>query len=169
MFCELLLYLQRSQNLFNMSKNRNNQEAHLPEESKQVYSNVIKYSENQGCRSFEAYFSDGAAGNVVSMLAHFLHINPGTVRGVNSPSLDSQIEEGVSALPASEDSDSSSAIDRVFKQRDDSIVLVMKNLKASCKTDHQARVCLLYLLYHQKNNLGIVTRDSLGHLQTSVA
>lgn len=144
-----------------MSKNRNNQEAHSPEESKQVYSNVIKYSENQGSRSFEAYFSDGAAGNVVSMLAHFLHINPGNVMEVNSPSFGSRMEESVSALPASEERDSSSEIDRVFKQRDGSIVLVMKNLKACNKTDHQARVCLLYLLYYQKNNLGIVTRDNL--------
>lgn len=122
--------------------------------------NVIKYSENEGSRSFEARFSDGAAANVVALFSQFLGVAP----------VLSQKCESTSALSIKQDTNmqykpqqeaQTTNLNRIFKQKGDAVVLSVKNLKGRNKTDCQARVCLLYLLYNQENEMGDVTRDQL--------
>lgn len=119
--------------------------------------NVIKYSENEGGRSFEARFSDGAAANVVALFSQFLGVAP----------VLSQKCENTSAINIKQDTNfphqeaQSANLNCIFKRKGDAVVLSVKNLKARNKTDLQARACLLYLLYHQENDMGDVSRDQL--------
>lgn len=131
--------------------------------SKENGINRIKYLENKDGKSFEAIFSDDAAGNVAAIFARFVNIVPAAdgkvIRSVLARE-ESHSNEGGSEID-SESSNSNSGINAIFKRKGDSILLSTKNLKARNKTDNLARVCLLYLYYCQVNNLGDITRDKL--------
>ena len=132
----------------------------IMDEIKSNAENVIKYSENEGGRSFEARFSDGAAANVVAMFSQFLGVSPVLSQRCENPSdLNIKQDTSLQFLPRQESQIIN--LNRIFKKKGDSVVLSVKNLKAKRKTDLQARVCLLYLLYHQENDMGDVSRDQL--------
>lgn len=93
--------------------------------SKENGINRIKYLENKDGKSFEATFSDDAAGNVVAIIASFVNIVPAVegkvIRPVHareeSPSNDGSSE----VVPESSNSDS--GINTIFKRKGDSILL----------------------------------------------
>lgn len=128
------------------------------DENKTSAENVIKYSENEGGRSFEARFSDGAAANVVALFSQFLGVAPALSQNSENASA-MNIKQDTLYLPQQEAQ--STSLNRIFKRKGDAVVLSVKNLNAKKKTDQQARVCLLYLLYHQENDMGDVSRDQL--------
>lgn len=133
--------------------------------------NHIKYSETENGKSFEASFSDETAGNVVDVFARFLPIKR-----------NSDIQQNVLQLSQAEDAkaeeiedvvsdnkgvnlhknENASMINSIFAVKGDSIMLYEKRLKAKSKSDHQARICLLYLLYNKKIAKKEVNRDDLN-------
>lgn len=135
--------------------------------SSQANVNHIKYSENENGKSFEASFSDETAGNVVDVFARFLpikHKNDIQQQSVLqlSQAEDASAEEITDPVIVnnnvnSNDSDEMSKINKIFVVKGDTIILYEKRLKAKSKNDHQARICLLFLLYNK-----IVTRKEIS-------
>lgn len=133
--------------------------------------NHIKYSETENGKSFEASFSDETAGNVVDVFARFLPIKR-----------NSDIQQNVLQLSQAEDAkaeeiedvvsdnkgvnlhknENANMINSIFAVKGDSIMLYEKRLKAKSKSDYQARICLLYLLYNKAIAKKEVNREDLN-------
>ena len=125
--------------------------------------NVIRYTENKDGKSFEATFSNEAAGNIAVFFAQFFKMGFPPAQQVDVPSpaaAGSEISRSEQRTAEAGESDLE-RLDRIFKRKDDAILLSMKNLKAKNTTENQVRVCLLYLYYCQLNNLGDVSRRGL--------
>lgn len=139
--------------------------------SAQANVNHIKYSETENGKSFEASFSDETAGNVVDVFARFLPLKRNN---------DLQQHQHVLQLSQAEEANAeeirdtlgdnkvvnlnnkyANKINSIFAVKGDSIMLYEKRLKAKSKSDHQARICLLYLLYIKQTAKKEVNREDL--------
>lgn len=142
--------------------------------STQANVNHIKYSENENGKSFEATFSDETAGNVVDVFARFLPIKPKNDMQQQSVLQLSQAEDAtadeISDMAIennnlnSNDSDEICKINKIFMVKGDTIILYEKRLKAKSKNDHQARLCLLFLLYNKMITRKEVSREDVKNI-----
>ena len=130
--------------------------------------NHIKYTETETGKSFEASFSDETAGNVVDVFARFLPIKRNSDIQQNVLHLSQaedakaeEIEDVVNENKVVNLNNHENAINSIFSVKGDSIVLYEKRLKAKSKNDHQARICLLYLLYNKVIAKKEVNREDL--------
>ena len=130
--------------------------------------NHIKYTETETGKSFEASFSDETAGNVVDVFARFLPIKRNNDIQQNVLQLSQaedakaeEIEDVVNKNKVVNLNNHENAINSIFSVKGDSIVLYEKRLKAKSKNDHQARICLLYLLYNKVIAKKEVNREDL--------
>lgn len=135
--------------------------------------NHIKYSETENGKSFEATFSDETAGNVVDVFARFLPIKRNNDIQQNvlqlSQAEDAKAEEIRDIVDDNKiinlnNNENANKINSIFAVKGDSIILYEKRLKAKSKSDHQARICLLYLLYSKQTAEKEVNREDLKGL-----
>lgn len=132
--------------------------------------NHIKYSETGTGKTFEASFSDETAGNVVDVFAQFLPIN--RAQQQSRPFLQIQnpeetYAEEVEGHPANDintqkNNSAIEDINKIFSEKNGTIILFEKRLKAKSKMDHQSRVCLLFLLYLKQKTSKDINREELS-------
>lgn len=137
--------------------------------------NHIKYSETEKGKSFEASFSDETAGNVVDVFAQFIPMkrNSGTLQhqsllqisqteDANAQEINDTAIEINNTNPGN--NEDSNKINNIFTVKGESIVLYEKRLKANSKSDQQARICLLFLLYNKVVTKKEVSREDLNNI-----
>lgn len=125
--------------------------------------NNIHYKESADGKSFEASFSDETAENVASIFARFVRNGMETAGKplVLPDSHDNyDIQNSVENI-SDNDQEPHDALNRIFRERDGKVSLVEKRTKAKNKTDQQARVSMLFLLYMKKCMHKTTTRDVL--------
>ena len=143
--------------------------------STQANVNHIKYSENDKGKSFEASFSDETAGNVVDVFAQFLPIKRNhNIQTSNSmlqisQAEDAHMEEIDDTAPENKSvapniKEDLNVLRKIFIEKGDSIKLYEKRLKAKSKSDQQARICLLFLLYNKIVIRKEVSREDLNNM-----
>ena len=124
--------------------------------------NHIKFVEDEKGKSFETSFSNETAENVASI---FVQLIPGIRRPQlqyegsyiekEEKEVDCQTNYELDVLPEIQN------INRIFREKDGSVFLVEKRLKAKSKSDYQARACLLFMLFSQTNGTPAISRDAL--------
>ena len=144
-------------------------------QSTQSNVNHIKYIETENEKSFEATFSDETAGNVVDVFAQFLplkhkHNIQSSESMLQIPQTEeANVEEICDPVPMNKSvvpniNEDVNILKKIFIQKGDTIKLYEKRLKAKSKCDHQARICLLFLLYNKMLAQKEVSREDLNSM-----